>query len=304
MCLSLRLQFEGVFFILFTFYSFLIIMSSIRSLLVLWILCLLWWFTYAAFSADTFIAQFHAQEINLSSVEKQTYYSNVYTTLSSLALKSCWDAEQYNLYTSLKEYVQDQIDGISTWSTSSIDDQLPDDFDSPAPVSTVSAGMNIPHVDLVRVRAAWLALHNAERKTKWLAPFTYTPALEWTATTWAKYLAAQGRNTWLHKRWKSWSIYSYSAIQQRFLNQWIVFASKDGTLFSESIGRNYYSCKKADCTDDFIKAIKKTRSFFMSEKPCGPHYNAIVGDYPNIWLWVALVGNKYYLVTHYTQALK
>lgn len=280
-------------------------MSSIRSLLVLWILCLLWWVSYAAFSADTFITQFHAQETNLSLSEKQTYYSNVYDNLSSLAIKNCTDTQQYNLYTSLKDYVHDQIDGISTWSTSSIDDQLPDDFDSPAsPVSTVSAGMNIPHVDLVRVRAAWLALHNAERKTKWLTPFTYTPALEWTATTWAKYLASQGKNSGLHKRAKSNTFYSYSTIQQRFLNQWIVFAVKDWTLFSESIGRNYYSCKKTDCTDDFIKAIKKSRAFFMSEKPCGPHYNAIVGDYPNIWLWVALAGNKYYLVTHYTQALK
>lgn len=42
----------------------------------------------------------------------------------------------------------------------------------------------------------------------------------------------------------------------------------------------------------------------MSEKPSGPHYNAIVGKFTNIGLGVVVSGNKYYLVTHYTQALK
>jgi len=88
------------------------------------------------------------------------------------------------------------------------------------------------------------------------------------------------------------------------LDQWVVFAENEWTLFSESIGRNFYSCNKTDCTDDFIKAIKKTRSLFMSEKPFGPHYHAIVGNFSDIWLGVVLVGKKYYLVTHYTQALK
>jgi hypothetical protein len=44
----------------------------------------------------------------------------------------------------------------------------------------------------------------------------------------------------------------------------------------------------------------------MSEKgkSSKPHYNAIVGNFSTIGLGVAVVGNKYYLVTHYTQALK
>lgn len=39
-------------------------------------------------------------------------------------------------------------------------------------------------------------------------------------------------------------------------------------------------------------------------KSYSPHYNAIVGDFAEIGLGVALVGNKYYLVTHYSQDLK
>jgi hypothetical protein len=67
-----------------------------------------------------------------------------------------------------------------------------------------------------------------------------------------------------------------------------------------------YSCQKDDCTDDFIKAIKKSRSFFMSEKGKSyrPHYNAIMGTFSSIGLGVGIAGNKYYLVTHYTQALQ
>jgi len=177
---------------------------------------------------------------------------------------------------------------------------------SPASLSSVASGMNIPKVDLARVRTVWLSLHNTERKNTSLTPFIYSSALEWTATTWAKYLANLGKTTGLHKRIGSNSTYSYPVMTQRFLDQWIVFAQKDGTLFSESIGRNFYSCKKTDCTDDLIKSIKKSRTFFMSEKwkKYRPHYNAIVGKFSTMWLWVVIVGNRYYLVSHYTQDLK
>jgi hypothetical protein len=77
-------------------------------------------------------------------------------------------------------------------------------------------------------------------------------------------------------------------------------------LFTENLWRGYYTCKKADCTEDFIKAIKTSRAFFIKEKwkSYRPHYNAIMGDFSIIGLWVALVGSKYYLVSHYTQDLK
>jgi hypothetical protein len=92
------------------------------------------------------------------------------------------------------------------------------------------------------------------------------------------------------------------------MNQWINFADTgqdNQPLFTENIWWNVYSCKKTDCTDDFIAAIKKSRSFFMSEKGkrYRPHYNAIMWNFSNIGVWVALVGNKYYLVAHYTTLL-
>gem|GEM_PF-3072846 len=38
--------------------------------------------------------------------------------------------------------------------------------------------MTIPKVNLTKVRTVWLLLHNTERATKKLTPFTYNSALE------------------------------------------------------------------------------------------------------------------------------
>ena len=268
-------------------------MRSLRSLLLVWISCLLLWIACAAFSTEDFIAQFQAQQVPLSLSEKKAYYLQVYNKLSLLAIKNHDDAEQSALYASLQEYVQLQIQALWTGISS-------------PKISTLS-GMTIPKVDVVKVRNAWLALHNNERTTKKLTPFTYSADLEWTATAWADYLADLGKTT--HQRKSTDGYYSYTSIKTWFLDQWIVFAheEKNGqALFTESLWWWYYTCKKTDCTDDFIKAIKTTRKFFMSEKGKSnrPHYNAIVGNFSTLGLWIVLTGNKYYLVTHYTQDLK
>lgn len=179
-----------------------------------------------------------------------------------------------------------------------------------APIKAVNqqaTWMQIPKIDVAKVREVWLSLHNTERKNQWLTPFVYNSALEWTASNWANYLAS--RNGTTHKRKSTDGYYSYASIKTWFANLGITFATKEKSgqpLFTENLWRNMYTCKKSDCTYDFIKAIKKSRSFFMSEKykKSKPHYNAIVGNFANIWLGVALSGNKYYLVTHYTQVLK
>ncbi len=267
-----------------------------RSLRPLFFLCLLTLFvgaSWAAFSADAFIAQFQAKQATLSLAEKKTYYAQVYSNLSLLAFRNRNDAEQAKLFATLKDYVSAQMKNLGSGTSS--------------PSSTVSSGMNIPKVDLVKVRAAWLALHNSERKNTSLTPFTYSSALEWTATTWAKHLADIGKANHLRKSTDGY--YSYTSIKQRFIDLWIAFAAKEkngAPLFTENLWRGYYTCKKTDCTDDFIKAIKTSRTFFMSEKgkKSKPHYNAIVGNFTTIGLGVAVTGNKYYLVSHYTQALK
>jgi len=273
-------------------------MSSIRYLFLVWIFMFFIWIVGATFSVDTFITQFHANSANLTPVEKKSYYTKVYNTMSLLALRNRTNEEQYKLYTSIKEYIKTQIVALNPIASPSV---------------SFSSGMNIPKVDLEKLRQTRLQLHNIEREKKWLTPYRYNTLLEWTATTWANHLANSKKTTWLHKRKNTDPIYSYDSIKQWFLDQWIGFATKEQhghALFTENLSYWVYTCKKTDCTEDIIKAIKGTgkswRSFFMSEKwkTYKPHYNAIVGDFSFVGLWIALVGNRYYLVSHYTQTLQ
>jgi len=248
--------------------------------------------TFAIFSVDDFIAWLQAKQATLSLAEKKTYYLQVYNNLTALAIRNHDDVEQAKLFVLLKDYVQTQIKNLWSWSSFSW---------------VVASGMTIPNVDLAKVREVWLALHNEERTSKWLTPFAYSLDLERTASTWANHLATL--RTVTHRRKSTDDYYSYASIKAWFINQWIVFSSQEvagQSLFTENIWWNMYKCTKTDCTDDFIKAIKKSRTFFMSEKGKSykPHYNAIVGNFSTIGLWVALVGNKYYLVSHYTQDLQ
>ena len=271
-------------------------MFSFRSLFLFLIVSLFLGSVFADFSATDFISQFQTKQATLSSSEKKTYYVQVYNNLSLLAIRNRNDIAQSKIFESLKTYVKSQMQAL--WSPSST---------TTISFTLASSGLFISNVDSSKVRDAWLALHNTERQANSLTPFTYSTPLEWTASTWANHLADMGVVS--HKRKNTDWYYSYASIKTRFSNQWIVFVDEEQNgqpLFTENIWWNLYSCKKADCTDDFIKAIKKSRTLFMSEKGKSyrPHYNAIVGNFTSIGLWVSLIGNKYYLVSHYSQALK
>lgn len=277
-------------------------MPSLRIIFLLCISVLFLWTSFAQFSAEDFISQFQTQQSKLPSAEKKAYYLKTYNNLSLLASRNRNDAVQFTLYTTLKEYIKTQISLLWSGASSPVSSSVLSSSTSPS-----SSWMIIPKVDLVKVREVWLNLHNAERATKWLTAFTYSSALEWTATTWANHLATLGKAT--HLRNSGDGYYSYNSIKSWFGDQWIVFAGKEKNgqaLFTENLWRWYYTCKKTDCTDDFIKAIKTSRTFFMNEKGKSyrPHYNAIVGNFSTLGLGVALVGKKYYLISHYTQVLK
>ncbi len=272
-------------------------MPSIRSFFVFFAFFCFLGTTFALFSPENFVDQMQQQQSTLSSSEKKIYYAQLSNALRLLTIKNLKDTWQSLLYTSLQTYVDTQRKTLGFISSG----------DSSSSISSAFSGMIIPNVDLAKVRDFWVSLHNWERKIKNLTPFVYNVALEWTASNWANYLADLKKTT--HKRKNTDGYYSYVSIKEWFNNQWIVFSTKEingQSLFSESLGRWIYSCKKTDCTDDFIKAIKTSRMFFMSEKgkKYRPHYNAIVGNYTSIGLGVALIGNKYYLVSHYTQDLK
>ncbi len=276
-------------------------MRWFRFLFVISLSSLFFGLSFATFSVDDFIVQFQTKQATLSPSDKKAYCLQVYHNLTLLAIKNRSDIQQFTLYTLLKNYIDGQLSTL--WIFSSSNDSWTTSLGVSFTLLPSSLNMNIPNVDLARVRAVWLALHNTERQTKSLIPFTYSSVLEWTASLWAQHLADLGIVTHNRKNTDWW--YSYESIKSWFINQWIVFVSTgqiSQSLFTENLWWNLYSCKKTDCTDDFIAAIKKSRTFFMSEKgkAYAPHYNAIMGNYSRIGLWVVLVGNKYYLVAHYT----
>ena len=271
-------------------------MRWFRFLFVISLSSLFFGLSFATFSVDDFIVQFQTKQATLSPSDKKAYCLQVYHNLTLLAIKNRSDIQQFTLYTLLKNYIDGQLSTL--WIFSSSNDSWTTSLGVSFTLLPSSLNMNIPNVDLARVRAVWLALHNTERQTKSLIPFTYSSVLEWTASLWAQHLADLGIVTHNRKNTDWW--YSYESIKSWFINQWIVFVSTgqiSQSLFTENLWWNLYSC-----TDDFIAAIKKSRTFFMSEKgkAYAPHYNAIMGNYSRIGLWVVLVGNKYYLVAHYT----
>lgn len=257
--------------------------------------CFALWSVYADNTLDAYISAIEAKQGTLSSQEQSTYIKKTFALLSLQALRFRNNTEMLAIIDPLQDYL---------WNKITLSQEEPSVAQA---TSLVSTSTQIPNVDMEQVRSAWLQRHNQERYNLWLEPLAYHFALESTATTWANYLGSI--RTAIHRRTSSDGYYSYSSIKQRFLNQWIIFAHQEQngqSLFTENLWWNMYSCKKTDCTEDFIAAIKKSRDFFMSEKwkSYSPHYNAIVGNYTSLWLGVAISGTRYYLVSHYTQDLQ
>lgn len=162
---------------------------------------------------------------------------------------------------------------------------------------------HISNVNMEKVRDAWIQWHNDHRKQLWLHNYQENAKLNHSAFVWAKHMASLG--TWTHKRKASDGFYNYFSLKEWFANQGVYFQGK-WTLFTESVGLRGYSCSKTDCTNELISAIKKTFTFFMSEKNAnGPHYRAIAHKYfDQIWLGLYLKGGRYYLVSHYGMGVK
>jgi len=160
----------------------------------------------------------------------------------------------------------------------------------------------ITNVDRDKVQETWLEWHNAERRNLWLDEFKTSESLNFSSLEWAQHVAKLNNTTDRinHKRLPNDPYYSYYSILNWFNWLWIDF-DYNGTAFSENIAYQYYSCTKSDCTNEMISAIKKWFDFWMSEKSYnGAHYRAISHPYfEEIWFWVALIGKRYWVVSHY-----
>lgn|GEM_PF-934009 len=121
--------------------------------------------------------------------------------------------------------------------------------------TTTPSTPEIKNVDVAKLHETRFARHNTARANKSIAPYTRDEELSATAYARAQYLAGIDRST--HQRSSSDGYYNYESIKQRFANKGVKFDESNGTAFSESIARNYYSCAKDDCTQDLTNAIKK-----------------------------------------------
>jgi len=186
---------------------------------------------------------------------------------------------------------------VANYIKDSFSEKLSSMFENNA--SAGSASYNIANVDMEQVNNARLNRHNDARWQKWIYAYQRDPDLAMTAHTRATVLASRNRTDHSsHKRDLSDPYYDYDKITNWFSDLWVGF---DGGLFTENVAYQYYSCNKDDCTQDLINAIWKAFKFFTDESEYnGPHYRWIMNkNYTKMWMWVALVWKRYWIVTHY-----
>ena len=163
---------------------------------------------------------------------------------------------------------------------------------------------NISNINEREIRNAILSWHNEERKNVWVNSYKYNLDLEWSATERANQIASMWKSWNFHARNSSDWYYNYNSILNRFSNLWINFPASVNwaASFSETVWYGWYSCSKSDCTQDLITAIKKTwTNLIMKEKSKnGSHYRAAtMKHFTQMWAWIAIDNNRYYIVIHY-----
>ena len=154
---------------------------------------------------------------------------------------------------------------------------------------------------MTQVEQTWLDRNNELRISLDLDPYTLDSRLSATAREWSEVAAERAYID--HKRQDTDGYYNYLGIEQWFSMRGVKFKNVNRATFSESVGYGYYTCKKDDCTEDMIKAMKSTWKFYMGEQArMGVHYKALVHPYfQTMGLGIAVdeQAKRYYLTVHY-----
>lgn len=152
------------------------------------------------------------------------------------------------------------------------------EWDKPTTGFYLSGGkwsIEIPFVNIDKVREAWLSWHNQERSNKWLDPLSYHSELERTATEWSQKLTQKYTG---HRRDGVAGYYNYNGIMKWFADRGVNFEKQTNgrSTFSESIGYRYYKCSNGDCTQKLIDSTRKIFNAYLKEWNNWVHYRAIV----------------------------
>jgi len=157
--------------------------------------------------------------------------------------------------------------------------------------STTILPISADGVDSDEVRQTWLQWINDARADAWSDPYILDPSLTNTAQTRANHLRDGDITKWTHIR-EDESFRDTAAIRRWFEAQGVT-----PWLFTESNGRNVYSCSD-DCTQSLIDKIRYTYNFFASEagKSYQPHRLSVIEKkYKIMGVGIAAGNGKYYL---------
>lgn len=202
-------------------------------------------------------------------------YEKIINSFSKLRFQ---DEDQKELITYMVECFQNRVDTLKS--------------------QVLTQNQTISNVDRDRVKQEWLAWHNYEREQKWVQPYTYNESLNYTSLIRAQQIAKEQRKTWSTHARKSGDWYwNTDSIREWFADLWV-----NVSFFSESNAYGYYNCKKSDCTQEMIDALKKCfNRTFMDRN----HYPAVINNtFEQIWLWVATNWTYVWLTTHYWNDIK
>lgn len=164
----------------------------------------------------------------------------------------------------------------------------------------------LPGIDMEKVRNTWLSWNNDKRSQAGLTPYKLNIHLSKTATLWSEHAAEKGSID--HKRYGKKAYYDFWAIRDWFKEQGLTFKKIGGQEFVENIGWGVYTCNEYDCTQELIRGIESTFSFFYNEKgkKYRPHYESLMSDtYKEIGVGIDLdqKAKKYYLTVHYATSI-
>ena len=163
-----------------------------------------------------------------------------------------------------------------------------------------SAISSVPNVDMARVRSAWLSWYNEVRVGRKLQPYVYDANLDHSALLWSRHSANIAKSS--HQREGTTAYYDYKAIERWFASLGLTFKNVSGTTFTENIGWGPYTCKKKDCTDELLKAIRTTFRFYVSEqhRKSNAHWKSMINpNFRKIGLGLVVKGGRYYLTVHF-----